>query len=163
MSQPSLPLGVTAKAKRALYLSDEDLGQVQARMEAEPDLCVLGLRFSHDRFVPRERFEHLRQALGDRFVAVEIDSSKGNPHGNPAMAHSVDRGVKREVTLTAQFNMKLKAHVRLDYRWSGGLSVKIKKLVRARAGHTLSATAQAWGEATSTSSLKIKDTLPATK
>lgn len=89
MSQPSLPLGLTAKAKRALYMSDEDLGRVQARMEAEPDLCVLGLRFSHDRLVPRERFEHLREALGDRFVAVEIDSSKGNPHGNPATAHSV--------------------------------------------------------------------------
>lgn len=89
MSQPSLPLGVTSKAKRALYLSDEDLERVQARMEAEPDLCVLGLRFSHDRLVPRERFEHLREALGDRFVAVEIDSSKGNPHGNPRAAHSV--------------------------------------------------------------------------
>jgi hypothetical protein len=80
-----------------------------------------------------------------------------------AMAHSVDRGVKRQITLTARFNMKLKAHVRLDYRWSGGLSVKIKKLVRARAGSTFNATAEAWGEATSTSTLKIKDTLPATK
>jgi dienelactone hydrolase len=89
MSQPSLPLGVSAKARRALYLSDEDLGRVQARMAVEPDLCVLGLRFSHDRLVPRERFEHLREALGDRFIAVEIDSSKGNPHGNPATAHSV--------------------------------------------------------------------------
>jgi hypothetical protein len=27
--------------------------------------------------------------LGDRFVAVEIDSSKGNPHGNSRAAHSV--------------------------------------------------------------------------
>jgi dienelactone hydrolase len=89
MSQPSLPLGFSAKAKRGLYLSDDDLASVQGRMEADPELCVLGLRFSHDRFVPRERFEHLREALGDRFVAVEIDSSKGNPHGNPPSAHSV--------------------------------------------------------------------------
>ncbi|MEX2294459.1 MAG: dienelactone hydrolase family protein [Acidimicrobiales bacterium] len=89
MSQPSLPLGFTKKAKRALYLSDEDLGDVKDRMAAEPDLCVLGLRFSHDRLVPAERFAHLREALGDRFIGVEIDSSEGNPHGNPKMAHSV--------------------------------------------------------------------------
>jgi hypothetical protein len=31
----------------------------------------------------------LREALGDAFVAVEIDSSPGNPHGLPANAHSV--------------------------------------------------------------------------
>ena len=30
-----------------------------------------------------------RQALGDRFIAVEIDSSKGNPHDIPRAAHSV--------------------------------------------------------------------------
>lgn len=89
MSQPSLPLGFTKRAKRALYLSDEDLSRVQDRMAVEPDLCVLGLRFSNDPLVPTARFDHLREVLGDRFVGVEIDSSKGNPHGNPKMAHSV--------------------------------------------------------------------------
>lgn len=89
LSQPSLPLGLTKKARRALYLSDADLAKVQARMAVEPDLCVLGLRFSHDRMVPAERFAHLREALGDRFVGVEIDSSRGNAHGHPHMAHSV--------------------------------------------------------------------------
>jgi dienelactone hydrolase len=89
LSQPSLPLGFSKKAKRALYLSDEDLGKVQARLAEEPELCVLGLRFTHDRFVPHERFAHLREALGDRFVAVEIDSSPGNPYGHPRVAHSV--------------------------------------------------------------------------
>ncbi len=89
MSQPSLPLGFTKKSKRALYLSDDDLKKVQDRVAAEPDLCVLGLRFSHDPLVPTARFDHLREALGDRFVGVEIDSSKGNPYGHPKMAHSV--------------------------------------------------------------------------
>jgi dienelactone hydrolase len=89
LSQPSLPLGFTKKAQRGLYISEEDLGEVRARMEAEPDLCLLGLRFSADRFVPKARFDHLREALGDRFVAVEIDSSKGNPYGHPSTAHSV--------------------------------------------------------------------------
>jgi hypothetical protein len=50
---------------------------------------VLGLRFTGDRTVPAERFQRLRDELGDAFVAVEIDSSPGNPHGHPAMAHSV--------------------------------------------------------------------------
>jgi dienelactone hydrolase len=89
LSQPSLPLGLSKKAKAGLYLSDVDLAKVQERMAGEPDLCVLGLRFSNDKLVPPERFAHLREALGDRFVAVEIDSSPGNPHGNPRTAHSV--------------------------------------------------------------------------
>ena len=89
LSQPSLPLGFTKKARRALYMSDADLATVQDRMAAEPELCVLGLRFTGDPFVRAERFEHMREALGDRFVAVEIDSSKGNPYGHPGKAHSV--------------------------------------------------------------------------
>ena len=38
---------------------------------------------------PPERFETLRQELGEGFEGIEIDSSTGNPHGNPPMAHSV--------------------------------------------------------------------------
>ena len=89
LSQPSLPLGFTKKARRGLYISEDDLGKVKDRMAADPDLCLLGLRFTGDKLVPKDRFEHLREALGDRFVAVEIDSSKDNPHGHPSMAHSV--------------------------------------------------------------------------
>jgi dienelactone hydrolase len=50
---------------------------------------MVGLRFTCDRLVPGERFETLRRALGDAFVAVEIDSSPGNPHGFARSAHSV--------------------------------------------------------------------------
>jgi dienelactone hydrolase len=89
LSQPSLPLGPTKKAKASLHLSPEDRAAVVARAEADPDLCVLGLRFTADPLVPADRFRALREALGDRFVAVEIDSSKGNPHGIGRMAHSV--------------------------------------------------------------------------
>jgi len=89
MSQPSLPLGFSKKARRGLYISDADLAKVQDRLSAEPELCVLGLRFTGDKLVPEARFAHLREALGDRFVAVEIDSSRGNTHGHPAVAHSV--------------------------------------------------------------------------
>jgi dienelactone hydrolase len=89
LSQPSLPLGISKKARAGLYLSDDDLTRVQQRLAEEPELCVLGFRFTADKLVPKERFARLREVLGDRFVGVEIDSSKGNPHGNPRLAHSV--------------------------------------------------------------------------
>jgi dienelactone hydrolase len=89
LSQPSLPLGISKKARAGLYMSDDDLTRVQQRLAGEPELCVLGFRFTDDKLVPKERFARLREVLGDRFVGVEIDSSKGNPHGNPRMAHSV--------------------------------------------------------------------------
>ena len=31
----------------------------------------------------------MRRELGDAFIAVEIDSSPGNPYGHPKNAHSV--------------------------------------------------------------------------
>jgi dienelactone hydrolase len=88
LSQPSLPFSISASRKRDLAISDADLEAVKVKC-AKEDLQVLGLRFTNDNYVPAERFERLREELGDRFVAVEIDSSKGNPHGNPTNAHSV--------------------------------------------------------------------------
>jgi dienelactone hydrolase len=88
LSQPSLPFGIGTERKRDLGLSDEDLVKVKQKCAAE-DLTVLGLRFTGDSFVPPERFARLREELGDNFVGVEIDSSDGNPHGNPKRAHSV--------------------------------------------------------------------------
>ena len=88
LSQPSLPLGPGRKRKAAVGISDEDLTAVKRRVAAD-DVCVLGLRFSEDRFVPRARFETLRRELGDNFIWVDIDSSKGNPHGIKRAAHSV--------------------------------------------------------------------------
>jgi len=87
LSQPSLPAGFTKKAKAGLQLSDQDLATVKAR--AVDGVCVLGLRFTGDLAVPPERFERLRAELGDNFIGVEIDSSKGNPWGYPTSAHSV--------------------------------------------------------------------------
>jgi len=87
LSQPSLPLPLTRAHRGDLGVSDQDLERITER--AAEGVCVLGLRFTHDRFVPEERFRRLREELGDAFVAVEIDSSPGNPHGHPRMAHSV--------------------------------------------------------------------------
>lgn len=88
LSQPSLPLGITSKQKSDLGISSSDLRVVQERLENE-DLCVLGLRFTEDRLVPPERFARLKQALGERFISVEIDSSPGNALNFPKDAHSV--------------------------------------------------------------------------
>ncbi len=88
LSQPSLPFPLTKSHRRDLGISDADLVRVKQRV-ADDGVCVLGLRFTHDRFVPEERFQRLRDELGDGFVGVEIDSSPGNPWGHPKVAHSV--------------------------------------------------------------------------
>ena len=87
LSQPSLPFSMGADRKAALSLSDDELARVKERADA--GVCVLGLRFTGDKLVPAERFETLRRVLGDGFVGVEIDSSKGNTEGIVANAHSV--------------------------------------------------------------------------
>jgi dienelactone hydrolase len=85
LSQPSCPFPISRSRRGDIQMAPADWARVQAR----PDLCVLGLRFTGDRAVPPERFALLREKLGDRFEAVEIDSSPGNPFGHPQTAHSV--------------------------------------------------------------------------
>jgi len=87
LSQPSLPFPLSRAHRRDLGISDADLVQVRSRCAA--GTSVMGLRFTGDRASPGDRFERLRQELGDRFIGIEIDSSLGNPHGIPADAHSV--------------------------------------------------------------------------
>ena len=82
MSQPSLPVG-----KAGLGVDTADLARIKDRTAA--GLCVVGLRFTNDRAVPAQRFVRLREEFGDAFLAVEIDSSPGNPHGIKQSAHSV--------------------------------------------------------------------------
>ena len=88
LSQPSLPFPIGVRRKRDLGVSDGDLAKIKEKCAAQ-DVTVLGLRFTGDKVVPGERFARLREELGDHFVGVEIDSSKGNPYGHRAAAHSV--------------------------------------------------------------------------
>jgi len=88
LSQPSLPFPVTRSRRRDIQLSAQDWQKVQARARDE-NLCVVGLRFTGDSFVPEERFAMLKEKLGEQFIAVELDSSPGNPYGHPKNAHSV--------------------------------------------------------------------------
>ncbi len=88
LSQPSLPFGVTKQHKRDLHVSDEQLQCIKARV-AQGSVKVLGMRFTHDFMCPPERFERLREELGDGFEGIEIDSGPGNPNQLSGMAHSV--------------------------------------------------------------------------
>jgi dienelactone hydrolase len=88
LSQPSLPIGLTAKQKRDPGLSEEELEVIEQRA-ANEGLCALGLRFSEDPLSPGERFRTLKDRLGDAFEVIEINSKKGNAHGFGKAAHSV--------------------------------------------------------------------------
>ena len=87
LSQPSLPFPLSKKHHADVGISDADLARVKERTEA--GTCVLGLRFTNDPVSRKARFDTLRRELGDKFIAVEIDSAPGNPYGHPRQAHSV--------------------------------------------------------------------------
>lgn len=88
LSQPSLPFPLDAERRRGLHLSSADLQCVKRRATQE-GVRVLGLRFTHDAMCPSERFQRLREELGNSFEAIEIDSSLGNRAGVKPWAHSV--------------------------------------------------------------------------
>jgi dienelactone hydrolase len=87
LSQPSLPFSIGARRRADLGCSAAELAA--ARAKAADGTTVLGLRFTGDPAVRPERFAALRDALGDAFVAVELDSTPGNPYGHRKGAHSV--------------------------------------------------------------------------
>jgi dienelactone hydrolase len=87
LSQPSLPGPIGRARREGLHVDDEALAIIKRR--AAEGVRVLGLRFTADPSCPAERFARLRRELGDSFEAIEIDSSPGNPFGNPPDAHSV--------------------------------------------------------------------------
>ena len=91
LSQPSQPIGITKAHKRSIDCSPADLDTVRDRC-ANDGLQVLGLRFDGDPFVPPERFEFLRERLGDGFVAVELTQADGHPDGALSKSHSVLTG-----------------------------------------------------------------------
>jgi len=87
LSQPSLPIDLGARRRAGMHISDADLEAVKERCAGGAQ--VLGMRFTHDRLCPGERFESLRNTLGRAFEGIEIDSSPGNRWGIPQRAHSV--------------------------------------------------------------------------
>jgi dienelactone hydrolase len=88
LSQPAAPFPVTPAQRRNPGVSEAEMKIVVNRAETD-GLCAIGLRFTRDQTVPRERFATLRQRLGDAFEVIEIDSSPGNEYGFARTAHSV--------------------------------------------------------------------------
>ena len=86
LSQPTLPFPIGAKRRANTGLDEEQLSAVAQR--AAEGCAVLGLRFTGDPMVPAERFATLREALGENFIGVEIQSPDPD-HGIPKNAHSV--------------------------------------------------------------------------
>jgi dienelactone hydrolase len=74
LSQPSLPFPLSARHKRSIDCSPSDLAIVKQRCAAE-GLQVLGLRFKGDKLSPGDRFDFLRQELGDAFVSLTARGS----------------------------------------------------------------------------------------
>ncbi|WP_218570495.1 hypothetical protein, partial [Pseudomonas sp. Kh7] len=83
----SLPFALSAAKAGALGIEQDTLDAV-VRRSTEQAIPVFGLRFTGDPAVPDARFESLKRAFGERFVACEIDSSADNPHGIGRWAHS---------------------------------------------------------------------------
>ncbi|MCQ4122540.1 dienelactone hydrolase family protein [Rhodococcus tibetensis] len=76
LSQPSMPVGITARQRRSIDISPADLAKVKQR--CANGLTVLGLRFAGDKLSPAERFDFLRAELGEAFTAVELDDTAAN-------------------------------------------------------------------------------------
>ena len=91
LSQPSLPFKTTKSRRYNIDCSAADLEIVAGRC-ANEGLKVLGLAFKGDPFVPKERFQFLKDRLGDGFVAVELEQSDGNPTSPFPKHHSVLTG-----------------------------------------------------------------------
>jgi dienelactone hydrolase len=87
LSQPSLPVAVTARRRADIGMSQTEIGIVRHRLESE-NLSAIGLRFHGDPMVPPERFATYKSCFGDRFEAIEIDPADAQP--NPgAKPHAV--------------------------------------------------------------------------
>jgi dienelactone hydrolase len=78
LSQPSLPLPISARRRAAFDLSPAELERTQQRLEKE-DLSIIGLRFLGDPAVPDERFAAYKACFGKRFEAIEIDPADAQP------------------------------------------------------------------------------------
>ncbi|MDP1820797.1 MAG: dienelactone hydrolase family protein [Acidimicrobiales bacterium] len=88
LSQPSLPVALSKRHRRSIDISPSDLAKVKQRCAAD-GLQVLGLRFKGDKLSPGDRFDFLREELGDAFIAVELDDSSARPGAVMPNPHSV--------------------------------------------------------------------------
>jgi dienelactone hydrolase len=77
LSQPSMPFSVGKARAADLNLSPDDAIVIAQR--AANGCQVLGLRFDQDKLVGN-RFDSLRDLLGDAFIAIELPSQSPKDH-----------------------------------------------------------------------------------
>ena len=77
LSQPSMPFAIGKKRAANLHLSPNDERLVAER--AANGCEILGLRYTDDRHVG-DRFATLRALIGDKFIGVELPSTKKSDH-----------------------------------------------------------------------------------
>lgn len=77
LSQPSLPFAIGKKRGADLNLSSDDAVVIAER--AAQGCQVLGLRYDQDKLVG-DRFDSLRELLGEAFIAVELPSRSKSDH-----------------------------------------------------------------------------------
>jgi dienelactone hydrolase len=87
LAEPSLPFSIGRRRAADVGCSAAELASVKAKVA--DGARVMALRFTGDPAVKPARFETLRRELGDGVIAVELDSSEGNPYGHRKGAHSV--------------------------------------------------------------------------
>lgn len=98
LSQPSMPFPIGKKRTRSLHLSPEDAAVVADR--AAQGCEVLGLRYDGDKLVG-DRFTSLHELLGDRFLAVELPSTKKTDH-SVLTEQRDDESVRRVIEFFAE-------------------------------------------------------------
>jgi dienelactone hydrolase len=96
ISQPAVPFPLGKVRQADPGVSPAELATIRERVDRD-GLCLLGLRFSEDPNVRPERFAALRDALGDAFEVITLDSSPGNSGGFSRRAHSVLTDGVREI------------------------------------------------------------------
>lgn len=85
LSQPSTPLPLGKKRASSLDLSDDDFEKIKAK-----GCEVLGLRYSSD-IATGTRFDTLRDALGNNFIAVEFEGKGHSVLTEDRQQEGVDR------------------------------------------------------------------------
>lgn len=95
VSQPAVPFPLGRARRLDPGLSPAEFDRIAERAN-DGAVCAIGLRFSEDATVPRERFDTLKSRLGDAFEVIQLDSSAGNAGGFPKGAHSVLTNELRE-------------------------------------------------------------------
>jgi dienelactone hydrolase len=86
-AQPFLPLSFDETRRGALHLSPAELNALKER--GARGETILGLRFSGDRWCPRQRFDTLHRELGTAFAEIELPGSAANPDSPNPFPHSV--------------------------------------------------------------------------